>query len=333
MARARYRRYKRTPNRIPPIETPRVEPARGAGGDNGYDTSGNRVYKLEYASWDAFVDRAANSQPTSAWNQPGHDKPASRITDTGSFAKNSWTFGVDFQTAVHMARTGWLDGLSRLEKTLASGDTATRLARQEWILDMIGSRPCVPAYLAGTPATMWRAIKRPTGRRLVNLRIFNCMACSVTGEQIAAYGAGLVTAIDAIEDTGIQVELLATHLVTQRSSNAVSQIDVVVKTAGQQLDKDRLMFAVAHPACLRRLTFAVMESDTRLDGRSWVRDAYGNPKEKAYFERNFPPDDYVNITNPAQRGGVTVNVKQFADQVIQQALGKLATMEGNHETQ
>lgn len=73
------------------------------------------------------------------------------------------------------------------------------------------------------------------------------------------------------------MELIATFGATARDTKANYQFEI--KPAGQPLDRDRALVALAHPSTLRRVMFAMMESepDDRIYAAQGATSALGLP--------------------------------------------------------
>jgi hypothetical protein len=114
----------------------------------------------------------------------------------------------------------------------------------------------------GTEIADGGSISRPVVKIVANL----AASGAVTPQSLFIRGAAIVAAIDILEALGRRVEAWVAHG-SARSKGSDSQsheTHVLVKRADQPLDVDRLAFAVAHPACLRRLCFSIMEQHGHL---------------------------------------------------------------------
>jgi len=55
---------------------------------------------------------------------------------------------------------------------------------------------------------------------------------------------------------------------------------MMIKEAGEPIDVDRIAFALAHPGCLRRLGFSIMEqASKKIQKAIDTRSRYGQPAE------------------------------------------------------
>lgn len=173
-----------------------------------------------------------------------------------SGASNSWDLNAGYKGAMAMAKGGWIEGAQRVAKTLKAFKAPEREPQET--LAVQGTRPCVPAYLAGSPRCMWRhkqegAAKQPVLRLYVQVgALYN-----VKAEYMANIGAAIAQYIKTIEAQGTQCEVWGASY-SGNSRNGVS-FAWRVKRADQPLDLPMLAFSIGHPAMHRRVVFALRE--------------------------------------------------------------------------
>lgn len=202
------------------------------------------------------------------------DSCSSRQPRSGS---DPWHGTNTFEEAVQIARQGWAEGAEKALALRAEVESAVRelinARASSYVYDVAGICVDVGRFLSGEPecflteTTDGSATSRPVVKIVANL----AASGAVSPESLSVRGAAIVAAIDVLEALGRRVEAwIAKGSSHSRSSAAGShQTHVLVKRADQPLDIDRLAFAVAHPACLRRLCFSVMEQRGHLPNSTY----------------------------------------------------------------
>lgn len=210
-----------------------------------------------YDCFDDFISRADDQDaPNSNWQER-----ASREQ-----GKEEWAGTSSFEEAVALARAGWPQGVVKLDQI---ADHYHKMSK--WTvdktrhLDVAGTYPIVPVYLGGDPSCMindgdlQRGIK-PVQHIMVN-RGYSWLT---TNERIFNFGAALMVCIDQMETLGVRVELdVCTanlgDLFGPVSERPVWATITTIKKAQEYVEKNRLAFALAHPAYSRRLKYSLLE--------------------------------------------------------------------------
>jgi hypothetical protein len=209
----------------------------------------------------------------------GDPKDAASTQEGSSFSSCK-----DYTTALNLLLGGWPDGVRRLAplQHKISGNVGQHIRRVEWphtydqpgILDM-------GAYLAGDPEC-WQ-VPTPTiveaSGGLVHILVNASYDCGRNEEQVWAHGAAVATLCETLEQSGRSVRLTLGYLVRSYRDNVryESNTYVRLKDFGEPLNMGRLVFALAHPAMLRRIIFRVFERYTREE-----RDAMGFHANEGY---------------------------------------------------
>lgn len=191
--------------------------------------------------------------------------------------------------AVNLARAGWPEGRAKMlaALSLAAAATAPRQAMKTRY-DVAGEAPDVGRYLAGDPACMVNRA-RATDRRKPVIRVLASVGAPSMCEtsHMINRGAAILAQVDAWEESGWSVELeliQESHFLRSRDDSRprsmpnapmadyIVNYHVMLKRAGEQLELDRVAFALIHPSMLRRLCFAI---DERLDTTKMSNSAHG----------------------------------------------------------
>jgi hypothetical protein len=201
-------------------------------------------------SWQEFLDAAQRPET---------------VQGSGRHGKTEFA-GADWDEALRLAVDGWQVPLEQADVTVGTlreragiGATVTTL-EPTW--DVTGSEVDMAAYLAGVPECMIDAVPRRTSKRgrVVTFLIPAGYGHEVKHEAIINRGLALATLSAAIIEAGHGVEIWSgeANLIGPENNERFAAVARVI-SAGEPFDVGRLIFAVAHPAMLRRLWFAVRD--------------------------------------------------------------------------
>lgn len=178
--------------------------------------------------------------------------------------RNPWDGTNTFTEALDLANNGWPEGTNKVLAMRAKIDhiikDLTNARSAAYVYDISGEFVDVGRYLTGEPECFVKEdgygnINKPIVKIIVNVGASSSMSC----ETLIARGVSVVAAIDILEALGRRVEAWIGK--NTRCGNIRHELLVNVKHANQPLDIDRLTFAAAHPACLRRLCFSILEQN------------------------------------------------------------------------
>jgi hypothetical protein len=182
-----------------------------------------------------------------------------------SRAKGNEWYGTDsFRAAETFATAGGWSGagesagdaiagvMSKLRETIKPEATRVYAAA--------GAFPHVALAAAGNPVHMIRPVPTPgTGKGRTVRVLVNCAASAGISQQtMIARGVAYVALVEALQSLGYSVELWVGF--SNETGKARLGVAWKIKTAGGQIDRDRLIFNLANPSNYRRLGLAVMES-------------------------------------------------------------------------
>lgn len=187
--------------------------------------------------------------------------------EASHYGSDRFNGGCSFRRALDLARHGWPEGAQRaraiLDRISAPQITDTHSATYH---DVSGSYVDVGEYVQGVPECMvnFREDARPA------LFAHIVVSASYNGafqpESAMNRGIAIAAVIDALESRSIRCDVDVIDPTQGRRYDSktgrydVSYVHLPVKRAADPLNLDTLVFAVAHPAYLRRLMFAVMET-------------------------------------------------------------------------
>lgn len=206
---------------------------------------------VRFDSWEGFVEAASIVSYSGSCG--GHSKGSEGFYGTSSFAEAS-----------KLAREGWPQGVERVQKIRAKIATAVQSLvsrRAESIgYDVFGEYVDVGRFLTGEPECFGvRVSDNSISNRVVRVNVNIGVSGSVSHSAIFSRGAVAIAAIDVIESSGVRVEVYGVHGSVKCDGSKLHETHVLLKSANQPLDIDRLVFALCHPSSLRRLCFSVLE--------------------------------------------------------------------------
>ena len=186
-----------------------------------------------------------------------------------------WDIDAGWEGSKDLYRGGWIDGLREARGQLTEYVATRREATPQstFACDVVGAIPCVPAYLAGEPESMYRQETVPAPVEIVDLIVdINANACTDAADMMRR-GVAVWLIIRRIEARGKRVRAIASLNVEVPKYR--SQINITLKKEGRQIDASRLVYAVAHPAFFRRQLFCAFERDSEFDYLRAIGESYG----------------------------------------------------------
>lgn len=224
------------------------------------------VHRMEFGDLYEAVMMADDAKSIGKWAPHTWEQMASR-----QIRVDGWGGTRTWEDAKKLALYGWDEGVEKLSdlRDQLVADLARILPTPTLILDVEGFTPDVGSFVAGIPEDMlnWRDLPGHTQQHHVVMNV----AVNHTISPDAMILRGLLAAglVDALEHMGHRVRLDVVSL-TQR--DIFGALIVHMKSENQALDLERLVFACAHPAMLRRVEFGVLEAQPEE-----IRHALGVP--------------------------------------------------------
>jgi len=211
------------------------------------------------------------SPTCSSFGMGGADECGSHETE----GDMRWDLDVGWEGSKDLYRGGWIDGLREARGQLTEYVATRREATPQSTLDLdvVGAIPCVPAYLAGEPECMYRQDTVPAPVEIVDLIIDISASADIDAADMMRRGVAVWQTIRRIEAAGKRVRAIASLNV--KVPEYRSQLNVKLKKEGRQIDASRLVYAVAHPAFLRRQLFCAFERDSEFDYLRAIGESYG----------------------------------------------------------
>ena len=189
----------------------------------------------------------------------------------------SWYGGVTWEQACGLARGGWVEGMSLIDKyrSKITSIITDCILRPVPIDNIHGFAVNVGAFLSNKPECFFdrEYEKRNYPGRLFTIVVSCSYSCGVSTDVVIQRGAMVCALVDALEFAGNRVEVVCNETTT--AGNYKDETDIVIKKHDQPLDMSRLAFCLAHPAMLRRILFSINE----LSGWANITSGYGYPAE------------------------------------------------------
>ncbi len=235
---------------------------------------------FHFETWNEFVHAAEFGESVLDSKNP-LQRAHRRSRDDDDHA-NSWS-GATWEEALDLAKRGWPDAVVMLDHKLEMVKSTLPSKREVMTADYAAVGPGtldMGRYIQGHPEawTVWHPEETEdytTGNRIIPINFSISASSGVSKEALFEKGALICVLTDILEKEGRRVEL------TMDASTArVISVQTLVKKASEPLDLDRVVFAIAHAACFRRLAFSVWEqappADLAAAGISPYR-SYGLP--------------------------------------------------------
>ena len=121
-----------------------------------------------------------------------------------------------------------------------------------------GYRPNIPAFLAGSPAAMFRTEPATVPNRLLKIGVNLGASASVPPDMLIRRGAAILSVIDTLQAAGYSTELWAVWRITFQDKYH-SSIDTLIKDSTDSWSPDSAAFGLASSGFLRCLNWRVLE--------------------------------------------------------------------------
>ena len=178
---------------------------------------------------------------------------------------------------------------------------------------IVGSRPHVPNFVAGTPKTMYR-LDRVRETKFIDLYINLVYSGSTTQEQIINRGILTLNLISLLEHQKIDVNLYAFE--ASYFDNEIFIADIKLKKPGQPLNIGKCYYPLCGKEFIRRLLTRVKESMPFK--QSWGR-GYGSVLPEDLLKKCINiKEDTILIRSPIEMGLKGKNIYEDADIFFEQ---------------
>ena len=167
--------------------------------------------------------------------------------------------GVPLEEAINYCHGGYTEGLPlflALKKELENTDRSNVNVRRS-VPAVVGSRPHVPNFVAGTPKTMWR-LDKAESKAFVDLYINLVYSGTTTEAQIRNRGILTLNLINLFEQNNMAVNLNVFE--ASMLKNEIFFANIQLKQPGQVLNVGKCYYPLCGKEFVRRLMLRVKES-------------------------------------------------------------------------
>lgn len=178
-----------------------------------------------------------------------------------------WQGGVTEAEAIDLAKYGWKDGAKRAAEM--ADKIANRLAIRTGLgqietigYDVTGVTYDPGSYMSGVPEC-WGTLKVESQKRAIYIGVNICASGGVSADVLFKRGTAIAALTMMLQNAGYPVTIdICEGPVSIKLDHVVRVLDA---SSGSQVDVDRVVFAIAHPAMLRCLYRAIVsgERDSR----------------------------------------------------------------------
>lgn len=208
-----------------------------------------------FGNFDEFITSA--SQPANPSFVGNSSRKAGEWGD-------DWAMTPDYESAQGLALDGWAEIAPKVEKL--ANELERKIERKfantyETRYDVGGIRVDIARYLEGEPENMIAPVtleNERQGGKAVTIVVPFQANWRVPADVLVARGVAVLALVSAVERLGGSARIIASASVQSGKNDHTTT--VVIKEHFQLVDRDRIMFALAHPAMLRRLWFSHLES-------------------------------------------------------------------------
>ena len=192
----------------------------------------------------------------SAWLKNTAPTPGFRMSSVRRDA--DFAGSASYEEADKMLLDGWDSGAADVQKIMMENCSGEEIARR-YALSVAGCVPCVPAYLAGSPANMIAIKRRKIARPVVTI----CYNCAVgegaDASDIRRAAAKLLNIIRGLEAGGVGVNLWVCSFSRSRTPGESVTMAVKIKSSNEPFNLLNMAYPLIHPSFNRRHKFAFIE--------------------------------------------------------------------------
>lgn len=222
-------------------------------------TGRERHVRLDFESWGDLLHRAAHGASTMDVRK--------RTSREMYEYRTKFTQTTSLQNALDMAQNGWPEGTdaaARRAYTIVE-KLAAKMQRDDYYYDVTGLTFDVARVLENEPEC-WLNYEQVTVEapgKVIRLVFNPSTSGAVSNSAMIARGATVAALVMLLERANfrVQVDLAWWAL----GDGVVQEVNCTLKSPSQDVDLPRLIFALAHPAMLRRILFSIRETFATAD--------------------------------------------------------------------
>lgn len=189
------------------------------------------------------------------------------LTEACNLASNGWS---EIRPEVDAILVQLQDRLAEKFSTMYVTEYATSGAGVDMGRFVTGEPECMVEFMPQNQASMGRVVK---------ILVAGTASSDIKADDIKRRGTAVLALVDTIHKMGVGIELWWESTIKGSDSGTHSTV-VKLHDSSDALDIDSVMFSLAHPAMLRRLTFSVQEqSEAKKAQNATMGQGYGSPHD------------------------------------------------------
>lgn len=126
------------------------------------------------------------------------------------------------------------------------------------VFDVTGEMLDVGMFMSGEPECFHSEMMQPADDKIIRIGFNPAVHAGVEAAQVKAVGAGLIAAVQSLENAGYELHLDAIDCSRSHKHFHLCNI-ITLKKAGEVMDRQQVLFAAAQPAFSRRFGFRLSE--------------------------------------------------------------------------
>lgn len=212
-------------------------------------------HKARYELFNSLVEMADYAGAT--------PKSKRQASDERGEWRTEWSGAQSLDHAMELAHAGYGEIRPEVDKILAVLEE--RLAERfgnRFVTEysVTGGSVDMGKFVTGEPECMMDWVSEPAASmgRVVKICIAGTVSAGIKPDMIIRRGTAVVALLDTLHKLGVGLELWWDSTI-EGSDHIKHSTAVRLHDSAEPLDVDNLMWAVAHPSMLRRVTFAVQE--------------------------------------------------------------------------
>lgn len=229
----------------------------------------------------------------------GRNDSSQERSDSGWYGTES------FEESEKLRQYGDKNSYDRIKKLKLTADkimaeiTQTKLKYEN---DVVGFQPVVANAIMGLPKSMVNIKKQPVKSKILNIVMNTSMTGGTPKEYLEVLGAVLLSGIEALELTGVGVNLYVGKVSAYGPSRRKkSGFMVQLKRADEQLNTYKMSYYLGNASFLRRTGFRVHEVESRIT--DITNDGYGSGAAEYqrdledFVQKHIPDSMYFSLAN------------------------------------
>lgn len=188
----------------------------------------------------------------------GKEVPQEDLSSISNSAGHRWDLNAGFEGAKKILETGWAEGLAKVPDT----DCVTQQGGLgvSYEFDVTGENLDVGVYMSGDPECFMQEVPRPSAfGKLIRIGVSITHSVSVEADEILNRGLAIMALVDNLEAMGYSCAIDVLQLTKSNAVNGNLAVITTIKEQGDALNKEGVVYTLAHPAFFRRIQFRMLE--------------------------------------------------------------------------